>query len=194
MWQGHWLGSEKITVVYVRKISITFPIIEMHGFWSYWKDDGDQLRCGHTELSAANQSGVQNKGGVRSTTEGLTSWGKFGHPAAWREKESHLLVGWCNADDFIETGKNFDVLSQRSTLWSTLYIHLWKDWPLPKTHVTGVAKRHEGSLLKLHWVIHHQALSAVTERLPKIIETLEASLNDYQTRRWPMNREFLYTC
>lgn len=56
------------------------------------------------------------------------------------------------------------------------------------------ARRTPGSLPKSHWVVHHQASSAVTEWLPVIIETSEAAFNDYQTHRWPMNREFLYTC
>lgn len=99
------------------------------------------------------------------------------------EKQSCLLVGYGNAEDFAETGRTFDVL--RSTLCSKLYVRLGKDWLLPRTHTTGRSKRHEsGLLVKLGSPT--PALSDAIVRFPKMIETLEASLNGNQTPRWPM--------
>lgn len=102
--------------------------------------------------SAANQSGVHNTGGQ------IHSWRldkRGGHltPQRYgiRRKSRSCLgilsrppVGLGGVEAFAEKWKHHGGLSPCSMLCSTLSIHQWKDWRLPKTHVTGVVKQHTG--------------------------------------------------
>lgn len=102
--------------------------------------------------SAANPSGALNTGGQ------IHSWrlDKRGEHLTTqrngiRRKSRNCLgilsrppVGLCDGEAFAEKWKPHGGLSLGSMLCSTLSIHQWKDWRLPKTHVTGVVEQHTG--------------------------------------------------
>lgn len=105
--------------------------------------------------SAANQSGVHNTGGqihswrLDKRGEHLIIQQYGTRRKSWSGLGILLCppIGLCVVEAFAEKWKHHGGLSLCSMLCSTLSIHQWTDWRLPKTHVTGVVKQHTGRRL-----------------------------------------------
>lgn len=155
--------------------------------------------------SAANQSGVHNTGGqihswrLDKRGEHLIIQQYGTRRKSWSGLGILLCppIGLCVVEAFAEKwkhhGRAFTVFN---ALFNVIHSSVNRLAITQNTcHRSGEAAHGTPvSLLKSHWVVHHEALSAVTECLPVIIETSEAAFNDCQTHRWPMNRGFLYMC